>query len=88
MPDYTVRWEIDVFDADSPEDAARKALAVQRDPSSTATVFDVRRNAGDVETIARRVDLEEVEGEELSHDPPCADCGNLEYHAARYTEEA
>lgn len=34
-------WEIDV-DARTPRAAARKALAIQRDPQSIATVFDVQ----------------------------------------------
>lgn len=38
---YRVQWAIDL-DAQSPEDAARKALAVQRDPESIATSFEVR----------------------------------------------
>jgi len=38
--EYRVRWEIDL-DADSPENAARKALAIQRDPHSVATHFEV-----------------------------------------------
>jgi len=38
--EFRVRWEIEL-DADSPRDAARKALEIQRDPSSTATVFHV-----------------------------------------------
>jgi len=38
--EYTVRWEIQL-DAGSPEEAAFKALEVQRDPNSTANVFDV-----------------------------------------------
>jgi hypothetical protein len=40
MPEYRVRWEIDV-EAESPREAAEKALATQRDPESEATVFDV-----------------------------------------------
>jgi hypothetical protein len=39
--EYKVAWHIDI-DADSPEDAARKALAIQRNPESIATVFNVR----------------------------------------------
>ena len=39
--EYTVIWTIDL-DADSPEDAARKALTIQRDPNSWATHFRVR----------------------------------------------
>ncbi|MGW2415982.1 hypothetical protein ACWCV5_27980 [Streptomyces tubercidicus] len=41
MPEYSVTWEIDL-DAADPGDAARKALSIQRDASSWATVFTVR----------------------------------------------
>jgi len=51
MKEYKVIWEIDLW-AENPEDAAKKALAVQRDPDSLATVFTVGN-----ETI----DLDEVE---------------------------
>ena len=34
-------WEIDI-EAGTPEQAAHQALAIQRDPQSTATVFEVR----------------------------------------------
>lgn len=42
MKTYLVTWKIDM-EADSPEEAAVKALIVQRDndPANTATVFDV-----------------------------------------------
>jgi hypothetical protein len=40
MRSYRVAWEIDV-EAESPVDAARGALAAQRRPGSTATVFAV-----------------------------------------------
>lgn len=40
MPEYHVVWEIDLK-ADSPEDAARQALEIQRDPFSTSTVFKI-----------------------------------------------
>jgi len=53
MPEYMVQWEIELS-AKSPEDAAAKALKIQRDPDSTATVFDV--TGEDDRTI--RVDLE------------------------------
>ena len=49
---HRVKWEIDV-DAGSAKEAARKALAIQRDKQSTATVFDVARQGG--KTV--RVDL-------------------------------
>ena len=39
--EWLVRWEM-MFDADTAEEAARKALEVQRDPDSIAVVFDVR----------------------------------------------
>lgn len=42
---YRVGWEIDIY-ADTPEDAARKALAIQRDPASIATQFNVRSADG------------------------------------------
>lgn len=45
MNEYMVRWEIDIL-ADTPEDAARQALAIQRDPCSVAVVFYVRGEDG------------------------------------------
>jgi len=54
MPDYRVRWEIDI-DAESYQEAAEAALAIQRDPASIATVFDVRAHG---EARPMRVDLE------------------------------
>jgi len=43
--EYRVIWSIDV-DADSPEDAAQKALESQRDPASIATCFVIRDSEG------------------------------------------
>jgi hypothetical protein len=40
VKEYRVVWEIDI-EAESPEEAAVKALDIQRDASSTAVVFDV-----------------------------------------------
>ena len=37
---YRVRWEIDI-PAESPEEAAKVALRIHRDPRSTATIFDI-----------------------------------------------
>ncbi len=54
---FFVTWEIDI-DASSPEEAARKALKIQRDPESVATVFDVFD--GDGRSTATRVDLDEI----------------------------
>ena len=37
---FRVRWEIDI-EATTPRDAAVKALEIQRDPESIATVFEI-----------------------------------------------
>jgi hypothetical protein len=37
---YTVKWLIEV-EAETPKEAAEKALKIQRDPESIATFFDV-----------------------------------------------
>jgi hypothetical protein len=38
---YRITWEIDI-DAESPQEAAERALEIHRDPKSIATVFIVR----------------------------------------------
>lgn len=50
MPNYRVKWEIDL-DANDPQDAARRALEIQRDPDSIATFFEVLETPGWVYTI-------------------------------------
>ena len=59
--EYRVKWEIDVT-ADSPEEAARLARAMQTSPDTTATVFDVtpvlERPAKTPTTV--RIDLAEL----------------------------
>lgn len=52
---YQVTWTIDIEDADNPEEAARKALDIQRDPNSIATVFTV---IDDETGAAWKVDLD------------------------------
>jgi hypothetical protein len=52
---YKVAWEIDI-EADSPEDAAREALAIMRNPHSIATVFEVWGN-----DQVTHVDLTEID---------------------------
>ena len=52
MTTYSIKWKIEI-DAKTPEDAARKALEIQRDPASIATVFDVHDEDGN----CTRVDL-------------------------------
>ncbi len=58
MKKYVVAWYIDI-EAESPEDAARQALAIQRNPESLATVFDIK---GDGSTVT--VDVEDLDWEE------------------------
>lgn len=55
---YRVVWEIDI-DACSPKEAAEKALAIQRNPESIATVFDITDPGG----RTTRIDLLEKEDE-------------------------
>ncbi len=57
---YRVEWSIDIFDAASPEEAARKAHYLQTKPGSDATVFDVYLHDGD--GVPTKVDLEELDG--------------------------
>jgi len=42
---FSVSWNIDI-DAETPEQAARIALEIQRDPVGTATVFEVSDDDG------------------------------------------
>lgn len=58
MNSYFVQWFIDL-DAASPEDAARKALAIQRDPTSLATVFSVIEHDSDGTAVT--VDLSDLD---------------------------
>lgn len=53
---FHVVWEIDI-EADSPQNAAREALAIQRDLTSLAMVFDVTDFKGET----TRVNLDEDE---------------------------
>jgi len=57
MKSFVVEWTIDI-DAETPEQAARRALEIQRNPESHAVVFDVISHDGEI----TRVDLlEEME---------------------------
>jgi hypothetical protein len=56
---FTVEWSIDVTATDH-EDAARQAHEIMRDPTSLATVFDVRESEMGDETYLQ-VDLEQLE---------------------------
>ena len=64
MPSYRVTWEIDI-DADSAKEAAQKALTIQRNADSIATVFRLvdRDNAWFATTVDMtldRVDYESI----------------------------
>lgn len=55
--EYQVTWTIDI-DADSHEDAARKALEIQRDPDSIALVFEtVLKNRAKSRWVRKEIDL-------------------------------
>lgn len=54
MSEYLVMWKIDV-EADDPVEAAAQALAIMRDPQSTALHFEVSRAVSTVER--HRVDM-------------------------------
>jgi hypothetical protein len=59
MRSYRVFWEMDI-EADCPEEAAQMARYYQTKPSTTATVFDVRDEKGEL----TRIDLLEDEDDE------------------------
>jgi len=65
MSDYLVEWDFDVEldDTGTPRDAAMEALAAQRDPESSATVFKVTDKATGTVTV---VDLGEQPAAEYS----------------------
>ena len=48
--EYQITWKIEV-EADSFERAAQIALDIQRDPSSTATRFEVRDASGTIREL-------------------------------------
>jgi len=49
MTEYQVTWRIEIA-ADSPREAAEKALAIQRGPANTAAVFEIEAAKGDEPT--------------------------------------
>lgn len=56
MPDYVVEWRIDIT-APNPEAAAREAWRHMRRRDSTANVFQVLAETGEMEQI----DLQEID---------------------------
>ena len=57
---YRVKWEIDI-EADSPRQAAVKALEIQRDRNSMATVFEVNGERIDLSERKKRKDVAPAE---------------------------
>ncbi|MCA1785973.1 MAG: hypothetical protein LC657_08335 [Desulfobacteraceae bacterium] len=57
--EFKVRWEIDLA-ADTPEEAAQKALEIMRDPESIATFFTVE-NSSTGKEIEVDLDLEDLD---------------------------
>ncbi len=69
MPQFKIEWTIDI-DADTPREAAEKALEIQRRVGSSAVVFNLTDENGE----QGRIDLDEDEGEDPEH---CSRCGNF-----------
>lgn len=63
---YLVKWTIDVW-ASTPEEAALKALNIQRNVHSTATVFECIDRDAD---MSRTVDLSAIGGVRANTVPP------------------
>lgn len=61
MSEYLVTWGIRL-DAQSPEAAARKALAIHRDPESAAAASEVNPQVG----AATTVDLDSIDAHEAA----------------------
>lgn len=58
MTEYFVTWEIELTAA-SPQEAARQALEIQRDPKSWANSFDVRETTDGGCGHVYHIDLQE-----------------------------
>ena len=53
---YRVTWQIDIY-ASSARAAAERAQAIQRDPQSIATIFEVHEMEGSKVVNTKKVDL-------------------------------
>jgi len=69
MTYYHITWEISL-EADTPEEAARYCLDIQRDGDSEATWFTVRE-PGD--PIGREIDAADTH---VHDEGPCCECGD------------
>jgi hypothetical protein len=58
--DYVVVWEMEIYNAATPEEAARRARARQKDETAEEPIMDVYSEDGE----RSRVDLEELQQEE------------------------
>ena len=79
MPTYFVSWEIDI-DANSPREAAKRALEIQRNPQSTATQFYIQEHDTDERVSIDFLEEQEaltgwMDGEETE---VCPGCGAIE----------
>ena len=61
MTEYLVTWQIDI-EADTPEEAAREALKIQRDLDSEAKHFEVQEEKDGTHGEVVRVDLNLANG--------------------------
>lgn len=59
MPEYYIEWRIEL-DADNPTEAARRALEIQRNPESIATVFHVSEADNGEEEVIDLTALDEL----------------------------
>ena len=74
MPEYLVTWKVDI-EADSPQEAARMAVAMHRNPESIANYFTVKNKATDKE---QNIDVDLLEDHEGYINTPCEKCGDTE----------
>ncbi len=54
MAEYLVRWEVHL-DCDSPREAAREALEIQRDPESEAQFFQVYETNNELDPVGEPI---------------------------------
>lgn len=79
---HTIRWQIEV-EADTTLEACKEALRIQRDPNSTATVFEVILGGAD-----RVVEQHDLEGFDPDvYDPPLPPKNILHMHLSRFLKQ-